>query len=393
MNRRTLLHLPAATPLLAANPDARKLTITGLEIFNIKVNQRGNWILVRLQTSGGVTGIGDASHGGPDKAKPQLIRTFFESIRGRSPFDVEHLRVANEPEVLKRGPVAAVSMSAIEQAMWDLQGKALNVPVYQLFGGLLNRRIRNYANINRSTTERSPEGFAKMASAAVRGGFDAIKLAPWDDMPRDWSNTAKLDEITALGTERARAVREAIGSRDLLLDAHSHFSLERGLKLAADLEPLNLFWLEEVTPPKPVDNLAAINRAAKMPTAGGESIYGVRGFLPYIAGKAVDIAMPDVKYCGGMLELKKISALAEAAGMPVSPHGPASPIGNVAAAHVCVTIPNFQILEFAFGETEWRPELVDPPEQMDKGYLTVSDRPGLGVSLNDKMAARHAASV
>jgi galactonate dehydratase len=277
--------------------------------------------------------------------------------------------------------------------MWDLQGKALNVPVYQLFGGMLNRRIRNYANINRSTTERSPEGFAKMAAAAVHAGFDAVKLAPWDDMPRDWSNTAKLDEITALGTERAKAVRKAIGSRDLLLDAHSHFSLERGLKLAADMEPLNLFWLEEVTPSKPVDNLAAINRAAKMPTAGGESIYGVRGFLPYIAGKAVDIAMPDVKYCGGMLELKKISALAEAAGMPVSPHGPASPIGNVAAAHVCATIPNFQILEFAFGETEWRPELIDPPEQIDKGYLTLSDRPGLGVSLNDRVAAQQAASM
>ena len=392
MRRRTFIQLPAAAPLLAADASVRKVTITGLEIFNIAVNHRGNWILVRLQTSAGVTGIGDASHGGPDNLKPELIRGFFESVRGRSPFDVEHLRTANESVVLKRGAVAAVSMSGIEQAMWDLQGKLLDVPAYQLFGGLLNRRIRNYANINRSTTERSPEGFAKMASAAVRAGFDAIKLAPWDDMPRDWSNTAKVDEITKLGTERAKAVRAAIGSTDLLLDAHSHFSLERGLQLAQAMEPLNLFWLEEVTPARPVEDLAAINRAAKMPTAGGEAIYGVGGFLPYIAGKAVDIAMPDVKYCGGMLELKKISALAEAAGMPVSPHGPASPIGNIAAAHVCATIPNFQILEFAFGEAGWRPELIDPPEQIDKGHLTLSDRPGLGIKLNDKVAALHKAS-
>ena len=143
-------------------------------------------------------------------------------------------------------------------------------------------------------------------------------------------------------------------------------------------------------PAKPsLSDLAKLNEVAKMPTAGGESIYGVRGFLPYIAAKAVDIVMPDVKYCGGMLELKKIAALAEAAGMQVSPHGPASPIGNLAAAHVCVGIPNFQILEFSHGEVPWRAEIVDPPEQISGGYMTLSERPGLGVELNGRVVAAH----
>lgn len=154
------------------------------------------------------------------------------------------------------------------------------------------------------------------------------------------------------------------------------------------MQPLNLFWIEEVTPAEPVEDLAVIRQAAKMPTAGGEAIYGVTGFYPYIKAGAVDIVMPDVKYCGGMLELKKIAALAEGAGLKVAPHGPASPVGNIAAAHVCATMPNFHILEFSFGEVPWRAELIDPAEELDKGYMTISERPGFGISLNDKTIAR-----
>ncbi len=115
-----------------------------------------------------------------------------------------------------------------------------------------------------------------------------------------------------------------------------------------------------------------------MATAGGESLFGTHEFLPYIAGNAVDILMPDVKFCGGMSELKKISALAEAAGMDIAPHGPASPVGNMAAAHVCASIPNFRILEFAYGETDWRAKCVWPNEDLRKGRLKVLDRPGIG---------------
>src|ERR1051326_2835814 len=126
-----------------------------------------------------------------------------------------------------------------------------------------------------------------------------------------------------------------------------------------------------------------------MPSAGGEVIYGVKGFLPYINAGCVDIVMPDVKYCGGMLELKKIASLAEAAGLKCSPHGPASPVGNVAAAHVCGGMANFLILELSYGEVPWRAELIDPPEQIEKGLLKLSMRPGLGIRLNEKIAARY----
>jgi len=386
MTRRNwfeLLALPAWAP-------AAKLTITGLETFLAKVNRRGDWLLVRLQTSAGLSGLGDASQGGNDALTLRLLNQFFERLRGGGLAEIERLRAALEPEIARQGQPAAVALSALEQCLWDLQGQVFGVPCFELLGGRLHARIRNYANINRSTEDRSPAGFAQMAERAVRDGFDAVKLAPFDGMPR--GDAAAIEAHTRLGIECARAVRKVIGAkRELLIDGHSHFDLERGLELARRLEPLNLFWLEEVTPARPVENLAAINRSAKMPTAGGESIYGVKGFWPYINAGAVDILMPDVKYCGGMLELKKISAMAEGAGMPVSPHGVASPVGNFAAAHVCASLPNFLILEYSYGEVRWRADLIDPPERLVNGRLELSARPGLGITLNDRVARQQAA--
>ena len=246
--------------------------IKDLEIFTVSVNHRGNWVLVRMRTDQGVTGLGDASHGGRDDAVIELVRSFFTRLQGRGIRDIEAFRAASQPDLRKGGRAAVVAFSALEQCLWDLQGKAAGVPVYDLLGGALRTRIRNYANINRSTVERSPEGFAKMASEAVRAGFDAIKLAPWDDMPRIGTDPAKTKEITELGIARTAAVRKAIGAKtDLLLDAHSHFTLESGLELARRMEEYNLFWLEEVTPPRPLENLARINQAARMPTAMGKS--------------------------------------------------------------------------------------------------------------------------
>jgi galactonate dehydratase len=155
------------------------------------------------------------------------------------------------------------------------------------------------------------------------------------------------------------------------------------------LESLNLFWLEETC--RSEKDLAAVKAAAKMPIAGGESVLGVRGYFQYISASPVHTVMPDIKYCGGLLELKKIAAMAEGAGMLTSPHGPASPVGNMAAAHVCATLPNFQILEFSHGDAPWRAELVDPPEQVQSGCLLPSERPGLGYELNEKAMQKHAA--
>jgi galactonate dehydratase len=397
-HRRDFLKGFAALPLatFAAETRAPKVTVTGLELFRVHVNKRGDWLIARLQTGAGVTGIGDASQSGNTPANDarmlQFLHQFFEAIKGRSIYDVEFLRGIGMPAAERSKLPAAVALSALEQCLWDIRGKVFGLPAYDLFGGRIQRRIRQYANINRSTDPRTPQGFAEMAGRAIADGFDAVKLAPFDEMPRDLSNAAVIEDYTQTGIACARAVRERIGpKRDLLIDVHSHLDVKRGLDLAKRMEPLNLFWIEEVTPPVPVENLATINREAKMPTAGGELLLGVKGFYPYIKGGAVDIVMPDVKFCGGMLELKKIAAMAEGAGLLASPHGPASPVGNVAAAHICATLPNFNILEFSYGEVPWRAELIEPPERIVDSALPLTDAPGFGITLNEKTAAKYAA--
>lgn len=390
MNRRQWMASALAVPAVAVPRQAAAVGVTGLETFVVKVNRRGNWVLFRLNTSAGLSGVGEASHGGNDERVVALARRWTEALKGRSVFDIEWLRQTAAPEVERTGRPAAVALGGLEQCLWDIQGKLLGVPVYRLFGGLLERRIRTYANINRSTDPRTPAGFAAMAERAVQAGFDAVKLAPFDGMPPMSAAATEIDKAIDLAVEAIRAVRQAIGpERDLLVDVHSHLNLERGLALARRLEPLRLFWLEEVC--RSLEDLAAINRAAPMPTAGGESVFGVKGFYRYLAAGAADIVMPDIKYCGGMLELKKIAAMTEGAGLRVSPHGPASPVGGVAAAHVCATLPNFLILEHSFGEVPWRQEVIEPPEWIERGILSVPDRPGLGIALNERTLRRYAA--
>lgn len=380
----------------AATKEAAKLTISDMEMAHVRVNRRGNWLIPRLRTSNGLNGLGDASQSTDDGQCIRFLKQYLDMMRGRSVFDVAWFRHASAPVCAQNGgnfgrTPSSVAASAFEQCLWDLQGKALGLPAYELFGGRIQQRIRLYANINRSTEDRTPAGFAANARRAMEAGFDAVKLAPFDDMPAGLPDRVQLDHFVQLGIDCAQAVRDVIGAkRDLLIDVHSHFNRQDGLELVRRFEPLNLYWIEEVCPPEPVENLAAIKKVAKMPTAGGEQIHGVRGFYPYIKAEAVDIVMPDVKVAGGMLELKLIAGMAEGAGLMCSPHGPASPIGNAAAAHVVATVPNFEIFEYSFGEVPWRAELVDPPERIENSSLILSDRPGLGCAINEKVAARYA---
>lgn len=394
MRRRTALKAFGTAPLAlwaggAAAAEPRSV-ISGIEVFHLKVNQRGNWVIVRLRAENGLTGLGDAGHA-EDERTIIYLRQFADLLQGRSVFEIEPFRRAVAEAVRQGGDSAAVAASALEQALWDLSGKALGVPVYQLFGGKLRDAIPLYANINRSADPRTPEGFAEMARRAIADGFRAIKLAPFDTIDPGKPDRTKTARLIDEGFACAQAVRDAIGpDNDLLIDVHSRLNLAEGLALAERFESLKLYWLEETVPADPLDDLAAINRSAKMPTAGGESITTIEGFYDYIRAGAVDIVMPDIKFCGGLGQLRKIAGIAEGAGLPVSPHGPASPVGNAAAAHVVATLPNFTILEYAYGEVPWRAELLDPPERIERGELVLSDRPGFGIELDERTAARYA---
>ncbi len=388
--RRAICAAPCGLAARAAVGDV----IEGVALYTATVAPR-SWVLVQLRTSGGVTGLGDATANEtvPVRAAAAAGR-LFETIRGRTPFEIERLRraaleAAATASSRDKRPTVGVC-SAIEQAMWDLQGKLLDLPCHALFGGKLRDEIRNYANINRATRgeDRTPEGFARNAARGADAGFDAFKLAPFDHMARNEQDPAKFEAGVRRGISFIEAVREAIGpDRDLLIDGHSRFDAEQAEGVAGRLEPYRLYWMEEMC--REIEDLARFNEATEVQTAGGEMRWTVKEFSPYIRAGAVDAVMPDVKYCGGMYELKKIAAMAEGAGMLTSPHGPASPVGNMAAAHVCATLPNFDILELAFGEVDWRADAVRPAEDLRNGRLTVSDRPGIGYEMNPERWRRY----
>lgn len=372
MHRRHLLFglTPLAGPVaLARASRPQEALLHDAEIFRLPV-LRGSWLIVRLRTNQGLSGLGDASHGGDDAQTARDIRRMVDLLKGRPVSSVEWLRSR------LNGP--SVAFSALEQASWDILGKMAGLPVSSLLGGAVHPAIRLYANINRTTRPRTPQTFAGMASLALEAGFGAVKLAPFDELPTG----------EAPGEPAIAAVRSAIGGADLMVDAHERFEGREALALAERLERYGLFWLEETSPRW--SDLAEIRRKARIRTAGGEKLFGVKGFLPYVHAGAADVLMPDVKLGGGLLQMKSIAALAEAAGLLISPHGPASPVGDQAAAQVAATLPNFLVLEHVFGEVAWGPDLISPPPRIRKGHLELSARAGLGIELNEKVLTRYA---
>ncbi|MCF0074084.1 mandelate racemase/muconate lactonizing enzyme family protein [Dyadobacter sp. CY261] len=407
MFRRHFLKNAALLPALSLDiPQAdTKLLITDIRIHEVKVNQRGNWHFVELVTNKGLTGFGEASHGfsaavkdGGSQLRTEL-NSLFRFVKGESPFAVEQYRQRSFQKAFERGKIAITAFSAIEHALWDLKGKALGVPVYDLLGGKLRNELKVYANINRATNERDANGrrlisaFQANAESALKSGFKAVKLAPFDDMkPLKSSDEKQVASDIDYAITCIEAVRRTIGpDTDLLIDVHSHLNQELAISTAKRLEKSNLYWFEEPVDPQkfPAETLA-ITDATRQPSAGGESIFGRQGFAELIATRALDVIMPDVKHCGGIQELRFIAALAETAGnIAIAPHNPSGPVSTAASVQVCASIPNFSILEYAYGEVPWRAELLSPIERFENGFIHVSDAPGLGHQLNEVVLKRY----
>ena len=379
---------PAGAVALPHGQAELGVRITGMETIAVRATGRTTWIFVRLTTNEGMTGLGEASMGRRTEM-PELAR-FFDLVRNRSPFEIERYRLNGRATAAGGGRVVATAFSAIEQAQWDLVGKALGAPVYDLTGGARRHDLPVYANINRATSNRTPEGFAANARQAVADGFRAIKAAPFDGFPPLDGPAADVEAATELGIACIEAMREAIGPDvQLKIDAHGFFDVPLAIEVARRLEPQQLSWYEEPVPPTDVAGTRTIKEGIRQAMAGGEFLFGVEGFEPLCREGAVDIIMPDVKHCGGLAEMAKIATVAELHGVLVSPHNPSGPVSTVVSAHACAGMSNFDILEYQWNETDWRGDLLDPPERFVNGILRVPDGAGFGVNLNDTLARGH----
>jgi galactonate dehydratase len=403
MNRRSLLITGAKVAAGAAlfpslMEAAPKLRVTTLELLPMRATARTVWLFVRLGTDAGLTGIGEASDAfgfanttqANAKRMDSELHAFFRLIEGKSPLEIAAYRQQGEPLATGRGLIPATAYSAIEQALWDLAGKALDVPTYSLFGGKLRDILPTYANVNRATRPRTPQGFAAAAQAAVKDGFRALKAAPWDGFPPKGSTPAAIDAAAENGIACVVAMRDAIGPDvELMVDCHSFFDVPLAERIARRLEPQKLAWYEEPVAPERVEETLEIRKRIQQPMAGGEILFGMAGFAPLTRTRAVHVIMPDVKHCGGLLELTKIAAMAEADGVEVAPHNPSGPVSTAASVQVCAVLENFRLIEFQWGEIDWRHEVVQPPERFVKGAIAVPDRPGFGVELNERIVKAH----
>jgi galactonate dehydratase len=403
INRRDWLSVcaqaAAGVMLLPRFADAApQVRVTSLELLPMRATARTVWLFIRLGTDKGLTGLGEASDAfgfanTSQKNAAQMeseLRTLFKLVEGKSPLDIAAYRREGERLVAGRGLIPATAYSAIEQALWDLAGKALDVPTYALFGGKLRDSLPVYANVNRATQPRTPQGFAAAALAAVKQGFRAIKAAPFDGFPPPTSKPDVIDAAVESGIASMVAMREAIGPDvELMVDCHSFFDVALAERVARRLEPQNLAWYEEPVAPERVEDTLEIRRRIKQPMAGGEILFGVAGFAPLCRTRAVNVIMPDVKHCGGLLELTRIAAMAEADGVEVAPHNPSGPVSTAASIHVCAVLKNFRLLEFQWGEVDWRHDVVQPRELFEGGSIRVPDRPGFGIELDDRLVRAH----
>ena len=364
------------------------MKITDIQPVIVQVNHRGDWVFVLVRTDEGLTGLGEASHSSNDALLLAVLSQYAERLMGRDPLRIEAIWAGLRSK--NAGRVENTALSAIEQALWDIMGQSLGVPIRTLFGGEVRERIRLYANINRHVTDRSAEGFARAAGQAVQEGFTAIKLAPFDELRAPDHIRHGPRAAWQPGVQRVRAVRQAIGDHiELAVDCHGRMDVSEAILVAQALADVGLYWYEEPVSHLFTEELKQITALARMPTASAESVFALEGFRPFVTERIVDFIMPDVKHDGGLLETKRIAGAARMSGLLVAPHNPAGPVSTAASAQVMSTVTNFAILEYAWGEADWRAELLDPPERIEDGCLLLPQGPGLGHKLNQEVLRQH----
>ncbi len=344
-----------------------------------------NWPIVQVTTDTGLIGIGEAYPVGPDKAVAETVRYFEEWLVGFDPFDGE--RIWHELYAGSRFPTGSVitaAISGIDQAIWDVKGKALGVPVYQLLGGKVRDRIRVYQSAHGS----SPDALGSHARYLIETyGYTALKIGPVapDFDKKSWG--MQLDSAE----RRMAAVREAVGDEiDIGVDPHAKiFEPARALEMAERIRPYRPYFFEEPVRPEQFEPLAKLARKAPIPIATGECLYTKYEFQQLLATGAADIIQPDVCVTGGLTEMKKIAAMAEAHYVSVAPHNPLGPLATAVNVHFAAVAPNFLVLEYRPDDDGVRGEVLEEPVQLDDGYLVIPDRPGLGVTLSDGILEKY----
>jgi galactonate dehydratase len=351
-----------------------------LELFVCRVSDRIQWRIVRLTLPDGRRGVGECSDSGP-------LPTAVHALESLGPALADLLR--NPPEdpgavrawadaALRRLPrtrSARTVLGGVEQTVCDVAARGRGVELWRWLGASQGRPIPVYANINRVPGGRSPADVARAAVIAVKDGHRALKCAPFD----------VADErlpLARAGVARLEAVRDAVGEDiELMVDCHLRLDPADVEWILPELHRLRVSWLEDAVDVEDVAGLTRLRELTGATLAGGEFAYAEDQLAPAVEAGLIDVVMPDVKHAGG---ITRAHALAMSApGVRVAPHNPCGPVGTAASAHLFLALPHACVLEIATGEVPWRARLVEPPERVDDGCLTLAQGLGLGIDFDD----------
>ncbi len=346
-----------------------------------KADKWRNWLFVKVETSNGLVGYGEGTLESREKTVETAVLELKRYLVGKDPTEIErHWQAMYRGTFWKGGPVLCSAISGVEQALWDILGKSLGCPVYKLLGGPSRDKVKAYTHVSGLT----PEDLAKNSKQIVAKGFKALKFLTEganaytvSGIPsrHDVMKRSPIKETVA----RVAAVRNAVGEKiDLMLDAHGRLDPSTATILAKELEPYNLLFFEEPVPPENVEMMAQVCAKSNVPIATGERIYTKFGFSSLLEKHGAQIIQPDVCHAGGILECKKIAALAECYYATVAPHNPNSPVATAASIHLDASIPNFLIQEMIPADTNPRKGLLKPPLKFEDGYLQLPADPAWG---------------
>jgi galactonate dehydratase len=366
------------------------MKITGLKTFVLGSGWR-NLILLRLETDQpGLYGIGEATVQWGDEGMLGYLASIEKRyLLGQDPRDIESLweRVYRN-EYWRRDFFVCSALGGVEMACWDILGKSLGVPVWRLLGGKCRDVVPAYAN-GWYQVERTPDAIARRAEAVIAMGYRALKIDPFGTGSYEMTEAEKRSSVEIIS-----AVRAAIGpDAELFIEMHGRFAVHTAIDLCHRLAPYRPGWFEEPVPPENTRALAEVRRAVAplgIPVAAGERLFTRFLFVDLFSERAVDIIQPDVCHAGGIVETRKIAAMAEAHYMPVAPHNACSPVGTMASIHLAVATPNFKIQETFDDMVEpWvRDAVINRPVARD-GCFALPDKPGLGVDLDEAVIAAH----
>jgi galactonate dehydratase len=367
------------------------MKLTSIKTLVVNAEMR-NWVFVKAETDqAGLFGWGEASLEWKTRAVVGAVEDLAPIILGEDPTRIEHLyQKLYRQGFWRLGVIGMSAISGIEQACWDILGKSLDRPVYKLLGGQVRDRVRMYTHLGGGNMKAVYETFdpaplIDLAQQVVAKGYTAVKVVcvPYSEPLMGVRYVKKF----AQAIEKLRA---AVGdSVDIMIDFHGRAYPAMAIEYINAVEEFNPFFCEEPVPPESVAALREVRQAVRVPIATGERLVTRHQFREVFEQQACHVIQPDLCHCGGLFEGKKIAAMAEAYYMGVAPHNPLGPVANAAALHFALSTPNFLIQEDMLTDVPWRWDVVKHSLETQEGYWLKSEKPGLGVEVNEQEAAKH----